>query len=246
MRPGARAPERLHLAALHRQIGPHAVSEHPVRARKGPVSRPRKPRGEPSCALIACALGLGAGPARADKISNPTAVFNGLDKITGRIISFEVAINETVQFGTLQITPRVCYSRPPTEQPQTDAFAQVDEIDENKKEKRIFSGWMFADSPGLHGVEHPIYDVWLTGCKGGTTIIHDAPQVEASTPDKDNPDASAEPNPAQSPQTAPAPQPKKRAKPKAAVVVRPLPPPQDNAPLELGGSPSNTGNARVR
>ena len=66
--------------------------------------------------------------ARADKISHPIAIFNGLDKITGRIISFEVGINETVQFGALQITPRVCYSRPLTEAPQTDAFAQVDEI----------------------------------------------------------------------------------------------------------------------
>ena len=115
-------------------------------------------------------------PAFADKISNPVAVFDGLDKITGRIISFEVAINETVQFGALQITPRVCYSRPPTEAPQTDVFAQVDEIDEQKQLKRIFSGWMFADSPGLHGIEHPIFDIWLTECKGGTTIIHDAPR----------------------------------------------------------------------
>ena len=127
------------------------------------------------------------GAALADKISNPIAVFNGLDKITGRIISFEVAINETVQFGALQITPRVCYSRPPTDAPQTDAFAQVDEIDEKKEIKRIFSGWMFADSPGLHGVEHPIFDIWLTACKGGTVVIHDAPAAEASAP---NPDES--------------------------------------------------------
>ena len=126
-------------------------------------------------ALAALAALTAPGAALADKISNPIAVFNGLDKITGRIISFEVAINETVQFGALQITPRVCYSRPPTDAPQTDAFAQVDEIDEQKQVKRIFSGWMFADSPGLHGFEHPIFDIWLTACKGGTVVIHDAP-----------------------------------------------------------------------
>jgi hypothetical protein len=62
------------------------------------------------------------------RITNPTAVFSGLDKITGRIISFDVAINETVQFGALQVTPRVCYSRPPTETPNTDAFVEVDEV----------------------------------------------------------------------------------------------------------------------
>ena len=138
-------------------------------------------------ALAAVSALTAPNAALADKISNPIAVFNGLDKITGRIISFEVAINETVQFGALQITPRVCYSRPPTDAPQTDAFAQVDEIDEQKQIKRIFSGWMFADSPGLHGVEHPIFDIWLTACKGGTVVIHDAPAAEASAP---NPDES--------------------------------------------------------
>ncbi len=101
------------------------------------------------------------------RIANPTAVFSGLDKITGRIISFDVAINETVQFGALQVTPRVCYSRPPTETPNTDGFIEVDEVTLQGEIKRIFSGWMFAASPGLNAVEHPIYDVWVTDCKGG-------------------------------------------------------------------------------
>ena len=101
------------------------------------------------------------------RITNPTAVFAGLDKITGRIISFDVAINETVQFGALQVTPRVCYSRPPTETPNTDSFVEVDEVTLQGEIKRVFTGWMFATSPGLHAVEHPIYDVWLTDCKGG-------------------------------------------------------------------------------
>ncbi len=103
------------------------------------------------------------------RIANPTAVFNGLDKITGRIISFDVAIDETVQFGALRVTPRVCYSRPPTETQNTDSFTQVDEVTLNGEIKRIFSGWMFAASPGLNAVEHPTYDVWLTDCKGGTS-----------------------------------------------------------------------------
>jgi hypothetical protein len=129
-------------------------------------------------AVLAGATLLAAGaPAFADKIKHPTAVFSGLDKITGRIISFEAAIGETVQFGSLQITPRVCYSRPPTEAPQTDSFAEVDEVLENHATHRIFTGWMFADSPGLHGVEHPVYDLWLTDCKGDGELIHEAPPV---------------------------------------------------------------------
>jgi hypothetical protein len=105
------------------------------------------------------------------KIVNPTAVFSGLDKITGRITSFDVAINETVQFGALQVTPRVCYTRPPTETPNTDAFVEVSEVTLQGEVKRIFGGWMFASSPGLHAVEHPIYDVWLTDCKGAASTV---------------------------------------------------------------------------
>jgi hypothetical protein len=98
------------------------------------------------------------------KIPNDRAVFSGLDKITGRIISFDAGINETVQFGALQVTARACYTRPPTEATNTDAFVEVDEVTLKGEIKRIFTGWMFASSPGLHAVEHPIYDVWLTDC----------------------------------------------------------------------------------
>src|SRR5258708_6281064 len=109
------------------------------------------------------------------KIANPTAVFSGLDKITGRIISFDVAINETVRFGALEVTPRACYSRPPTEAPSTDGFIEVDELTLQGEIKRIFSGWMFAASPGLNAVEHSIYDVWLTDCKGAPQPVAEAP-----------------------------------------------------------------------
>ncbi|MGD0633938.1 MAG: DUF2155 domain-containing protein [Beijerinckiaceae bacterium] len=121
-------------------------------------------------------------PALADKISHPTAVFSGLDKITGRIISFEVATDETVQFGSLQITERACYTRPSTEAPQTITFVQVDEVDAKKQYKRLFSGWMFAASPGLHGIEHPVYDIWLTDCKGGTEVIPAPPETANAEP----------------------------------------------------------------
>jgi hypothetical protein len=201
-------------------------------------------------AALAAALALIAPDAAlADKISNPIAVFDGLDKITGRIISFEVAINETVQFGALQITPRVCYSRPPTDAPQTDTFAQVDEIDEQKQVKRIFSGWMFADSPGLHGVEHPIFDIWLTACKGGTVVIHEAPAVEASAPNPDeSPPTDTGADTASPEQPAPPPaQPAKKKKPKpATVVAAPAPDAVTAAPLDPPPAQSSTGNARAR
>jgi hypothetical protein len=139
------------------------------------------------------------------KIANPTAVFSGLDKITGRIIQFDVALNETVQFGALQVTPRVCYTRPPTETPNTDAFTEVEEVTLQGEVKRIFTGWMFAASPGLHAVEHPIYDVWLIDCK------KDAPVATAGA----QPTAQAGPTPAAAPQPAPSP-----AAPQPAPVLR--------------------------
>ncbi|MBR0555965.1 DUF2155 domain-containing protein [Ciceribacter sp. L1K23] len=121
------------------------------------------------------------GAAHAERISNPVAVFAGIDKITGRITTFDVYVNETVQFGALQVTPKVCYSRDEEEAQKTDAFIEVDEITLDRKIRRIFSGWMFADSPALNAVEHPIYDVWLTDCKATSDVP--APEgVQAATP----------------------------------------------------------------
>lgn len=103
-------------------------------------------------------------PAQAERIDNQVAVFSALDKVTARISKFEVALGQTVKFGALKVTPRACYSRPSTEEPKTTTFVEVDEVGLDGKESRIFTGWMFAESPGLYGVEHPTYDVWLTEC----------------------------------------------------------------------------------
>ncbi|MGQ3675565.1 DUF2155 domain-containing protein [Xanthobacter sp. TB0139] len=105
------------------------------------------------------------------KVPNRIAVFAGLDKITGRITSFDVPIGETAQFGALQVTPRVCYTRPPTETQNITSFSEVNEVTLKGEAKRIFTGWMFASSPGLHAVEHPIYDVWLIGCKAPAPVM---------------------------------------------------------------------------
>lgn len=144
-------------------------------------------------AALAASIGTlgGVGPALAERISNPVAEFAGIDKITGRITSFDVYIDETVQFGALQVTPKVCYSRDESEAQKIDAFIEVDEITLDRKIRRIFSGWMFADSPALNAVEHAIYDVWLTGCKQtsdvpapkGVKAAHPAP-VPASEAQK--------------------------------------------------------------
>ena len=115
--------------------------------------------------MAGLAVAWWAGAAVAEPISNPIAVFAGLDKITGLITSFDVPIDETHRFGSLNVRPRVCYTRPVTEPPKTTAFVQIDDNQLDGSVKRIFSGWMLAESPGLNALEHPVYDVWLTGCR---------------------------------------------------------------------------------
>jgi hypothetical protein len=131
------------------------------------------------------------------KVANKSALFSGLDKITGRIINFDVAIGETVQFGALQVTPRACYTRAPTETPNTDGFVEVDEVTLQGEVKRVFTGWMFAASPGLHGVEHPIYDVWLSDCKAPVVAEAPPPEVTPAAPAKPAPAAKRPPQPQQ-------------------------------------------------
>jgi hypothetical protein len=121
------------------------------------------------------ALLLIVSPAQAERIKNPIALFSGLDKITGITTSFDITVGQEKQFGFLFVKPFVCFTRPVTEEPKTAAFVQVDVQESDGKRRRIFSGWMFAESPGLNAIEHPIFDVWLTGCKDPNAA---APPVE--------------------------------------------------------------------
>ena len=166
------------------------------------------------------------------KIINKKATFSGLDKITGRIINFDEDIGETVQFGALRVKTDACYTRPATEAANTDAFVEVDEITLQGEVKRIFSGWMFAASPGLHGVEHPIYDIWLTDCKGPETT------VVSAQPDPPKPAAPTTPagqkRPAQQKQAVPRPPPP-QAQPQPYQQTQQQPPPPPPPQQQPGG-----------
>lgn len=116
-----------------------------------------------------------AGPAVAERIENPIAVFSGLDKVGGKITTLEVKVGEAIQFGSLVMRVRVCNSRPVTEEPNTTSFVEIDDVKVDGSVKRAFTGWMFAESPALNALEHPVYDVWLTGCKDPAAP---APKVE--------------------------------------------------------------------
>ncbi|MDX2308224.1 MAG: DUF2155 domain-containing protein [Hyphomicrobium sp.] len=146
--------------------------------------------------LFSAAFAATAGHAHAtERIENGVAVFSALDKVTATIKKLNVPLGETVEFGALRVTPRACFSRPPTEQPKTTTFVEVDEVQLDGQQKRIFTGWMFAESPGLNAVEHPVFDVWLTACDKPKNAV--AARATAPTLDGDPaalpPDGTAEP-----------------------------------------------------
>ena len=91
-------------------------------------------------------------------------LLRGLDKITGRPTNITAPIGKPVQFATLTITARFCYSTPQSETPETTAFVQIEDHRPDQPARRVFSGWMYGSSPGLNGVEHPLYDVWVISC----------------------------------------------------------------------------------
>ncbi len=133
-------------------------------------------------AIVIAAVGV-SGTAMAGAQKNPIAVFAGLDKVTGRITTFEIKVDDVRRFGSLNVRPRVCYTRPITEEPKTTSFLEVDQNNLDGSLTRIFTGWMLAQSPGLNAIEHPVYDIWLTGCRNPKVQLKktlDLPPVKKS------------------------------------------------------------------
>jgi len=168
------------IAVAPPQPGPGVAVAPPA---GNPLPGQRQPKGVPGSPATLQPGDEVVSEPPAQKIVNKKASFSGLDKVTGRIINFDEDIGETVQFGALLVKTDACYTRPATEAANTAAFVEVDEITLQGEVKRIFSGWMYAASPGLHGVEHPIYDIWLTDCKGpDTTIVSAQPDTPKPAP----------------------------------------------------------------
>ncbi len=128
-------------------------------------------------AALACVCLFPAVTWSADR----AVVLRGLDKITARITTFDAPIDMTVPFGTLRITPRVCNKRPPEETPEVAAFLEiVDQRPGEIEQIPLFSGWMFASSPALSALEHPVYDVWVIDCKTSSADSEAPPQEKSA------------------------------------------------------------------
>lgn len=110
---------------------------------------------------VVAILGAWSGSAMATD-----AMLQGLDKITGRVSTFAAPIGKPVRFGTLQITAQSCVKHPPEEEPEASAFLKIEDLRTGQSAPvSVFSGWMFASSPALNALEHPVYDVWMLDCK---------------------------------------------------------------------------------
>ncbi|MGE0118795.1 MAG: DUF2155 domain-containing protein [Dongiaceae bacterium] len=120
-----------------------------------------------AAALTGLALLTAATAARADPYE--IAVLQALDKVSARVSPLEVPVGKTVAFGNLEITARACDKRPPEETPESAAFLEIIETHEGEAPVTQFVGWMFASSPALSAMEHPVYDVWVLDCKNAST-----------------------------------------------------------------------------
>ena len=134
-----------------------------------------------ACLAIGAALLLPAA-AQADGPVRPhlVAVLQALDKITARTTELRLPIGEEVAYGTLRITARACLTTPPTEPPESAVFLEIAVAEPERERQVAFTGWMFASSPSLSALEHPVYDVWLLAC--AEPLEPDLPPPEPSLP----------------------------------------------------------------
>ncbi|MDR3515334.1 MAG: DUF2155 domain-containing protein [Azospirillaceae bacterium] len=120
-------------------------------------------------------VGNVAAAAAPDLEDRPFAVLQGLDKVTARVMKMTVPVGGTVHFGSLDITVRACKVAPPIEPPDTVAFLEISETKPGEPAASLFSGWMFAASPALSALEHPVYDVWLVDCSSERNTSSSSP-----------------------------------------------------------------------
>jgi hypothetical protein len=105
------------------------------------------------------------GQAQESGVITKTAVLQALDKVTARITKLDVGVGRGIRFGSLLITVRGCDKRPPEEPPEATAFLEIIDDKPGEAPVKLFSGFMFASSPGLSAMEHPVYDVWVIDCR---------------------------------------------------------------------------------
>jgi hypothetical protein len=110
------------------------------------------------------------------------AILQALDKVTTETMRFEVPVGQPIRYKTLIFTVRACETAASDEiAPETSAYVVIDTQPKAQAGRaappgrQIYKGWMYASTPGLHPLEHPVYDAWLIACKQS---LPDAPPAK--------------------------------------------------------------------
>ncbi len=126
-------------------------------------------------ALLVSVLALHPAPT-ALALEGDSALLQGLDKVTARISSITAPLNEAVRFGTLEIIVHRCHKRPPEETPESAALLEIHDVKPGENRVLLFKGWMFASSPALSALEHPVYDIWVKDCLNSSSSEANGPR----------------------------------------------------------------------
>jgi hypothetical protein len=111
----------------------------------------------------------------------PVAVLQALDKITARVKRLPVHVGQVGTFGTLSILVDACRKAPPEDSPEAAAFLKITD-GKSDAPQTIFSGWMFASSPALSAMDHPVYDISVVDCTSDTTAPASSGAPASSAP----------------------------------------------------------------
>jgi hypothetical protein len=117
-----------------------------------------------AAALLALAAARGDAAAQ-DWVPRAIAQLQALDKVTARVSVFEARVGEPARFDTLTIVVRACHARPPEEVPDAAAWMEITDSRAPAGGPPAFRGWMFANAPGVHMLEHPVYDIRILACR---------------------------------------------------------------------------------
>jgi len=107
---------------------------------------------------------------KSEPIAGQTAVLQILDKITAKVKTFEVDVNDNVLFESLNIEIYACHTNPPEEIPENFVLLKIFDNLNLENSHLIYQGWMISSSPAATPLEHPIYDLWLKDCKIDTVF----------------------------------------------------------------------------
>lgn len=123
----------------------------------------------PSPAAPAVAPAAASSPVQSDGKTYQAVALRALNKVTARTELLEVGLGDTVPFGNIMVTPRTCFVSASDKLPEQAVFLEIGERRDDGTQKRIFTGWMFASSPALSALQHPVYDITMVACKESLT-----------------------------------------------------------------------------